>query len=385
VPRTDLWGCASGWVGAGPGGIAAGVHWSTALGVPGPSVSLARVDGTAVTAVVAADRDDSFVGSSPAVRRWERALLQLLTVSWMYTVYEEFRAAATGSMSSAAAHARQIVSIERAIGLDIEHTVQQLTFHLPWLVGLCNVCYGATHLVVPPVALVILYRRAPDRYRQWRNVFLIMLGLSLICFWLFPVLPPRLMPGQHRLVDTSTSYFSVNRIPGSDVVSTTTRSGTPEWAPFTNPMAAMPSLHVGFAIWASLALWPIVRRRGLRWLVALYPLTMIWSVMVTGNHWLLDTAGGALVVGLAWLVTRGAAAIKYRKVGRPVEPAAPRTCPWLDPAASHPIGSRAMRVSAYRRHTVPRPRTTMRISSQANRMEMPAKNRTAAKKTVVRT
>jgi membrane-associated phospholipid phosphatase len=270
--------------------------------------------------VIAVARHDPFIGASPGVRRWERGLLQILTVSWIYAVYEEFRAAATGSMSSAATHARQIVSIEYAVRLDIEHTVQQITFHLPWLVGLCNVCYGATHLVVPPVALVILYRRAPDRYRQWRNVFLIMLGLSLVCFLLFPVLPPRLMAGEHRLVDTSKSYFGVQRVPGAGVVTTATRSSAPEWAPFTNPMAAMPSLHVGWAIWASWALWPIVRRRGLRWVIGLYPAAMVWSVMVTGNHWLLDTAGGVVVVGFAWLLTRGTEAIRSRTVVRPTEP-----------------------------------------------------------------
>jgi membrane-associated phospholipid phosphatase len=274
----------------------------------------------AMTAIVAADRDDPCIVLSPTVRRWERGLLQILTVSWMYAVYEEFRAAASGSMSSAAAHARQIVRVEHAVGLDIEHWVQQITFHFPWLVGLCNVCYGATHLVVPPIVLVVLYRRAPDRYRQWRNVFLFMLGLSLVCFVLFPVLPPRLMPGEHRLTDTSTSYFSVNRVPGAGVVTAATRSSAPEWAPLTNPMAAMPSLHVGWAIWASLALWPIVRRRGLRWVIGLYPLAMTWSVMVTGNHWLLDTAGGAAVVGLAGLLTRGTEAMRSRTVMRPVEP-----------------------------------------------------------------
>src|SRR5260370_32757103 len=112
-----------------------------------------------MTGVVVADRDDPLIISSPAVRRWERGMLQVLTVSWMYAIYDELRAAATGSWSSAATHARQIVSVERAIGLDIEHTVQQITFHLPWLVTLCNLCYGLTHLVVPPIVLVILDRR----------------------------------------------------------------------------------------------------------------------------------------------------------------------------------------------------------------------------------
>ena len=207
-------------------------------------------------------------------------------------------------MASGMAHARQIASVERASGRQHRARGQEATLHLPWLVGLCNVCYSATHLVVPPIVLVVLYRTAPDRYRQWRNVFLVMLGLSLLCFWLYPVLPPRLVPGAHHVADTSSSYFNVDQVPGAGVVTAATRSSAPQWAPFTNPMAAMPSLHVGWAVWASLAIWPVVRRRWSRWAVALYPLAMIWSVLVTGNHWLLDAVGGIAVVAVAYLATR---------------------------------------------------------------------------------
>ncbi len=68
-------------------------------------------------------------------------------------------------------------------------------------------------------------------------------------------------------------------------------------------MAAMPSLHVAWAVWAALALWSVTRRRWLRWLLAGYPLVMIWAVIVTGNHWLLDTVGGVAVVAVAYFVT----------------------------------------------------------------------------------
>jgi membrane-associated phospholipid phosphatase len=275
-----------------------------------------------VTVVLAPAHDDHLVRSSSLLRRLERGLLQIVIVSWVYAIYEELRAAATGSMGSAAAHAREIVRVERATGLGVEHAVQQVTFHLPWLVGLCNVCYSATHLVVPPVVLVILYRRAPDRYRRWRNVLLVMLGLSLLCFLLYPVLPPRLVPGGDHLVDTSRAYFNVDQVPGASVVATATRSSAPQWAPFTNPMAAMPSLHVGWAVWASLAMWPVVRRRGSRWAVALYPLAMIWSVVVTGNHWLLDAVGGVAVVVVAYVATRA-----ISTVGRRVARSASRLSP----------------------------------------------------------
>ena len=296
-------------------------------------------------------------------------MLQIVTVSWVYAIYDELRTAATGSMASAMAHARHIASVERASGLSIERAVQDATLHLPWLVGICNVCYSATHLVAPPIVLATLYWKVPERYRQWRNVFLVMLGLSLLCFWLYPVLPPRLVPGSQHVADTTSSYFNVTGVPGAGVVTAATRSSAPQWAPFTNPMAAMPSLHVGWAVWASLALWPIVRRRWVRGMIAAYPLLMIWSVIVTGNHWLLDAVGGVAVVAAAYLATRmitGAVPDRFR---------------W----APQPYGSEPTRMSAYARHSAPSPRTTIRISNQANRREMPAKNNTAAKKTVVKT
>jgi membrane-associated phospholipid phosphatase len=201
------------------------------------------------------------------------------------------------------AHARQLLSVERATGLSIEHALQAAALQLPWLAGIANVCYTATHLIAPPIVLVFLYRKAPARYRQWRNVFLVMLGLSLLVFLLYPVLPPRLVPGAQHVTDTSRTYFNVDRVPGAALVATPTRSSSPDWAPFTNPMAAMPSLHVGWAVWAAAALWSVTRRRWLRWLLVAYPLVMVWAVIVTGNHWVLDAVGGVMVVAAAYFVS----------------------------------------------------------------------------------
>jgi membrane-associated phospholipid phosphatase len=275
----------------------------SAAGVRAPSAYSRDRRSVRVTVVLAPARADGLIRSSSVLRRWERGLLQIVTVSWMYAIYEELRAAATGSTASAMNHARQIAGIERAGGISIEHAVQEVTVRLPWLVGVCNVCYSATHLVAPPIVLAILYRMAPGRYRKWRDVFLVMLGLSLLCFLLYPVLPPRLVPGSHHVADTTRSYFNVDQVPGAGLVTAASRSTAPQWAPFTNPMAAMPSLHVGWAVWASVAVWPVVRRRRVRWVIAAYPVLMIWSVLVTGNHWLLDTVGGVAVVAIAYLVT----------------------------------------------------------------------------------
>jgi membrane-associated phospholipid phosphatase len=81
---------------------------------------------------------------------------------------------------------------------------------------------------------------------------------------------------------------------------------------FGNLFAAMPSLHVGWSTWVALALWPMVRRWWGHTLLALYPVAVIFGIVVTGNHWLLDAVGGWVVLGLGYLCARVAVAA-YRR------------------------------------------------------------------------
>ena len=76
---------------------------------------------------------------------------------------------------------------------------------------------------------------------------------------------------------------------------------------YGNPYAAMPSFHVGWSTWCLLALWPVLRRRWLHALLALYVAGVVFCITVTANHWLLDAPGGWAVLALGWL---GAVAIE---------------------------------------------------------------------------
>ena len=152
------------------------------------------------------------------------------------------------------------------------------------------------------------------RFRVARNAFLLLLGVALLCFWLFPVAPPRLVPGPTRLADTSQT-FSLHDAPFADVIAAKNASTTPTWVGATNPVAAMPSLHVGWAVWAVLALWPLLRRRATRILAAAYPAFMTFSVIVTGNHWLLDAVAGAALAGLTYLAATTSGATRRRVTG----------------------------------------------------------------------
>jgi PAP2 superfamily len=54
-----------------------------------------------------------------------------------------------------------------------------------------------------------------------------------------------------------------------------------------------------------LALWPLVRRKWLRALLALYPFTIFFCIVVTANHWVLDAAGGLVVLGIGYSLSVG--------------------------------------------------------------------------------
>jgi hypothetical protein len=272
-----------------------------------------------MTTTAAVSRGPVMAPAAPVASafRADRGLVQIVALLWIYAIYDRARTRVTGSATVAVAHAKQIASTERVLGLNIEHAIQQAALHVPWLAAVCNVAYGTMHLVVPPLVLVVLYRRSPQRYRHWRNIFLVMLGMALLCFWLYPLAPPRLVPSSSHLVDTSATTFSVDHTPVARWIGSTSNSASPGWVGATNPFAAMPSLHVAWAAWASLAILPVLRRRGSRVVAASYPAVIALAVVVTANHWILDAAGGAALVAVAAGVVTAMESLRLRLPTRP--------------------------------------------------------------------
>ena len=229
-------------------------------------------------------------------------MIEILLGIGLYSLYDELRSRAAGSGLTALRNAHDVVRVERALGLYHEYRVQQAFIDWAPVISVWNVYYGTIHFVVPVVALVTLWRRAPERYLVWRNILLVMLALAVLSFWAYPLMPPRLMPARFGFVDTASQFFSYGTQQPVVLV-----GGIPDAASrdaFGNLFAAMPSLHVGWATWSSLALLPVVRARWIRALLALYPITTTLATVVTANHWILDAVGGWATLAIAWgLVT----------------------------------------------------------------------------------
>jgi membrane-associated phospholipid phosphatase len=256
------------------------------------------------------------VAGGPVSRRIHHGwILELLAGTGIYLVYDWLRDKTTGTSAAAYRHALQIVDAEKFLGLYHEYSIQQAFLHADWFMAFWNIYYGTIHFVMPVVALVWLYRKAPVRYVRWRNTMVLMLAISIVVFWLYPLMPPRLMPDRFGFVDAAARYFNF----GPQVRVHLTPGGQPSAAAvraYGNLFAAMPSLHAGWSTWSVLAVWPLLRRTWAKVLWALYPVSIFFCIVVTANHWILDAVGGWVVLALGYLGALGVERLLARRRDR---------------------------------------------------------------------
>jgi hypothetical protein len=219
---------------------------------------------------------------------WHRLAKELVFVATLGVIYEEVRDHMVQAGSAAASHALSIVSAEEELGLFREQAVQAVFLKADSVVDAFNAYYGGTHFLVPAGVLIWLLLCHPAMYARSRTALAVTTGLAFACFWFFPVAPPRLLPGRFGIVDTLTAVGSSGHLE-------TTLINTAG-----DQYAAMPSLHVAWAVWCALALYPVVRRQALRALVVAYPVMTALVVVATGNHFFFDIIAGALLAGAAW-------------------------------------------------------------------------------------
>ncbi|MFI1568313.1 bifunctional glycosyltransferase 87/phosphatase PAP2 family protein [Streptomyces sp. NPDC020490] len=228
----------------------------------------------------------------PALRRVltrPNLLLELLLIRVTYAAYQQVRLAATGGTISggrarAEAHGHQILGLERALHIDIEHWANHAVVKVGWLRDFFDFYYESFHFVVPLSVLAVLYWRRPVDYRWARASLGFATLLALVGFWLYPLAPPRLLPGL-GIIDTVHGVQDFSRPDYGTLTA------------LTNQYAAMPSLHFGWSLWCGLAIAVIAPRWWMKALGLLHPLFTVSAIVATGNHWVLDAVGGAVVVG----------------------------------------------------------------------------------------
>ncbi|MEV6051196.1 phosphatase PAP2 family protein [Streptomyces sp. NPDC052107] len=238
--------------------------------------------------------------------RWWTELPLILLV---YGCYSAGRLLARGDVSSAVDHGLAILRIEKALSLNAEHPLNRLFTREPWLGVPADFWYASLHYLVTPAILIWLFRTRAEHYRRARTWLMTSTFIGLIGFTLLPTCPPRLLSAGHGFVDTMAQYSSYGWWGGE-------ASAPRGMGGMTNQYAAMPSLHVGWALWCGVMLWRHGGTRVAKILGVLYPLGTALVVMGTANHYSLDAVAGIAVMGVGLLlaprVTRAADLVRTR-------------------------------------------------------------------------
>jgi PAP2 superfamily len=213
---------------------------------------------------------------------WRDLVIQVVLLTVVIFAYQLTRGLAENGSTAdeAIANARQLVAIERWLGLYIEPSVQRWALGVPNLTDALSWVYLNVQTTLTLGGLFWIYFRFNHRYYFVRNMFFVSFLAACVIYVLLPTAPPRLMPAEYGFVDSVESLSGPRKF---------------VWEAFANPYAAVPSMHVAFALMIGWSMASLSRQRVVRAAWMVYPAAILWMVVATGNHFWLDAAAGAAV------------------------------------------------------------------------------------------
>ena len=234
---------------------------------------------------------------APSRNKWWRRKWGWEVLLVLYAIYDGSRLLVNTSLSQAEAHGHRILSFERRLHVSPEHTLNHLFARNAWLGIPADFVYASLHYVITVTVLFWVWRKHREHYRKARTWLGLTTLLGVVGFVTFPTAPPRLLGTNSGFVDILAEHSTVGWWG-------TGGGGTPRGlGDMSNEFAAMPSLHVGWALWGGLLLFFYAKSRLMRALGLVYPFFIAVVVMGTGNHYLLDCVMGALVALVSLAVT----------------------------------------------------------------------------------
>jgi hypothetical protein len=212
-------------------------------------------------------------------------LWQIVLFCGAYWLYRLVRGQVWDQSAAAYEHARAIVDLERSLHLFIEPSVQAWAVDTGWVDDVGSWLYLNTHFVVTTCTLAFIYLFRNEHFYFVRNMFMVAMGIALLGYLVYPTAPPRML-ADLGFTDSVSDFTGVS--PQADAL--------------YNPYAAVPSMHVGFALMLSIPMIRMTRRRWAKALWTAYAPIVTGVVVVTANHWVFDAATGALAAAVAALI-----------------------------------------------------------------------------------
>ena len=216
-------------------------------------------------------------------------IAQLAVVLGAVAAYEVSRLAMDPNWAQAFTNARRIVSLEQVLGVAWEQSLQRAFLALPDLVSALNVFYFVGHFLFTGIFFFWLYHRSREGFRSFRDGFLAATAIALVIHWLYPTAPPRL--AGVGIEDT------LRVLSGIDI-------GSPTSSALSNPVAAVPSLHAAYALGVGIGVIRYAGSHLIRAAGVIYPPLVVLTIVVTGNHFVLDAVAGMAVLGVGFWLAR---------------------------------------------------------------------------------
>jgi PAP2 superfamily len=259
-----------------------------------PPGDVARRRGDTEVAEVAEVARDS--EPLPGLRRRPLLLWQIALTLIVIFGYDAVNNLAARRSGWAVRNGLDVLHFEQRLGIDPEHALNSWLAARHGLGTVANYFYDNAHFVVTFGLLAAVWWWRPERYRYLRDALFAVNVVGLLVYWAVPVAPPRLIG--LGFVDTVDAFRTLGSFHSGSL------------AADANQFAAMPSLHLGYAVWSSLAIvtllrgrraWPAVAGRVVAWL---YPVLVGLVVMATANHYLMDALAGVAATGVGLLTAR---------------------------------------------------------------------------------
>jgi hypothetical protein len=221
-----------------------------------------------------------------------RGLRETILIAGTYTLYDLTRYLVSGDQDGAISHGDSLLRAEKDVALAPEHALNHL-FSAHLALGLpADYIYATLHYLVTPAVLIWMWRRNGPAYSWARSMIIIATVLGLVGFSTYPVAPPRLLSAHFGYIDTMAKFSHYGW--WSNAASAPRGLGAD-----TNQYAALPSLHVGWALWSGWMMVKYGKRRITKVLGVVYPVVLSVVVMATANHYFLDVVAGAFVILVA--------------------------------------------------------------------------------------
>jgi hypothetical protein len=223
---------------------------------------------------------------------WLDLLRQIALVGLAYGAYSLVRGLVSGDTTTAFQHARDLIGVERSLHVFVEPSIQAWASSSHLLMDFSSWLYVNAQTSITLAALIYLYVRHNRSFYFVRNMFAIAMLIALVGYAVFPTAPPRFLP-EWGFIDSVSDLTGVHVSHASASMNA-----------LFNPYAAVPSMHVAFALMIGWPLASLSRTRVAAVLWRLYPLLIAFVIIATANHFIIDALLGALTAGVSALGAR---------------------------------------------------------------------------------